>query len=253
MIKPSLALGLILTAVSIIMSPLAIASAETSLGYQAATPIPVGQLASLESINSNRVVPATDANANLVVGVVVAAKDSLITWSDSQANTQIAIGGVVDTAVTDRGGTIKQGDRIMASPYAGIGMKARIGARVVGIAQADFKGGNGQIPIQVQVATWTSGNADAASLVPPYIQTLADAIAAKHTSPVRIILAVFVLLTTFLLAVIIMITAVRGAMAAIGRNPLAASNVHKGFWRVMLITISLLAAGLVAATLILKL
>lgn len=266
------ALGAITTVVvaTLLVSPAVRGSAEVSLGYHADQSIPIGSLVSLNFANATQVVPATTESANYLVGIVNVPDDSLLTWSDSASNIDVATGGIVSTLVSTLGGPIRKGDRIMASPYPGIGMKATPGARVIGVATTGFtdlsgtsqevkdaKGKAryltvGQIPVQIQILTWGGSETGLAALVPPYIQTLADTVASKHASPLRIVLAILVLLAALLLAVVILVTAVRASMIAIGRNPLSAGNIQKGFVRVIMITSGLLVTGLIAVIAILK-
>jgi hypothetical protein len=133
------------------------------------------------------------------------------------------------------------GDKVTASPIAGVGMKASESSVVVGTAQAnlntkpqsdirtitDKKGRKqtirvGLIPVQVGVAFYTaSASASGASLVPPYLQRLANSISGRDVSPIRVISATLVLLIVLITVASISFSAIRSSMISIGRNPLS--------------------------------
>lgn len=250
--------------------PVYAVAAETSYGYQSDSPITAGSLVSQVPDDSTKVVAATTANSKYLVGVATQADNSLVTLSNKQSNVQVARDGIVNATVSDVRGQIKQGDYIMASSYAGVGVKAVGGERVVGVALSDFNATTatktklidaqgkttelalGQIAVQVHVLTLSAGQAETSALVPPFLQSLADSIAAKRTSPPRIILAIIVLLIALVISGSMLVTAIRVSLTAIGRNPLASGKIQHNFLRITLVSIGLLAAGCAAVVFILK-
>ncbi|HSX06755.1 MAG TPA: hypothetical protein VLG92_03480 [Candidatus Saccharimonadia bacterium] len=245
----------ILTAISVIsylilLSPSSIATASSAISQSYQTDsgnITQGTLVSLTTSKSSLVTPASSSSAAALIGV--ATSKPLIELSNSgQGSVQVAVGGTVDAFVSDINGPVKAGDKVTASPISGIGMKATTASEIVGTAQANlsstktvtktFTTTNGQkasvhvglLPITVTVSYYSAAAPEAsiASILPPFLQSIANTLTGKQVSPLRVLLGTCALLLGFIAATIMLYVAIRSQMISIGRNPLAESAIRKG-------------------------
>ena len=223
------------------------------------TNIAQGALLSLTSKNGNSVEPATPGNVNRLVGV--AADKPLVELSKGDSRSvSVVVSGSTKALVTDLNGTIKTGDKITISPISGIGMKASDATEVIGTAQADFsavtattqkvEGQNGNnetvhvglLPIAVNVAYYSASSSKGAlsSFVPPFMQSLANSLAGKQVSPLRVLIGTLALLFGFLTVISMLYASIRSGVTSIGRNPLAEKALRKGLVDVVIAAIGLL-------------
>jgi hypothetical protein len=223
-----------------------------------------GALVSVKSGSDNTVQLATEKNATQLVGVV--SKTPLVALSNGEAEVQVIINGSVSALVSDINGAVKAGDKITVSPIAGVGMRATANAQVVGTAQADFDSvsttaqtikdtsGNdrtvhlGRVPLQVNVSYYQS---ETSGLVPPFIQGVANSLAGRPVSLIRILVCTVLLLLAFATSAIVLYTSVRSGIISIGRNPLAAKAIRRGLLQVGLALLLVLGLTLLASYLIL--
>lgn len=218
---------------------------------------------SLLSFGSSQgvVEPATNKNVLNLVGI--ASSGSLIELSNNSKNIQVVVSGLTEALVSNVNGTIRSGDKITASPFQGIGMKATSATEIVGVAQSGLdsskaiqetvtdKNGKkdtidvGSIPIEVNVAYFSSNESSSASIfVPAVLQSIANAISGQQVSPLRVLASALTLILGFATVSIILYTAIRASITAIGRNPLANIAVRKG-----LVDVLVMATGVLAVTL----
>jgi hypothetical protein len=116
--------------------------------YTSDTEILAGSIVSLDPASVGGVVLADGLNRPNIVGVV-ASQPAFIMGVKSETSYPIALSGRVPVRVSTENGLIKAGDRITASSIEGIGMKAFVGSRVVGIALEDLIGESGEIIVFV--------------------------------------------------------------------------------------------------------
>lgn len=232
--------------------------ADTSEGEMAP-----GALVSIKAGPSRSVALATTDSVNYLAGIVD--ENALVTISQGTQETQVVLGGITTALVSDINGTIKRGDKITISPVAGVGMKAVTSSRVVGTAQSDFveaatrtitdQGGEkhtihlGHVEIQVDIAYY---DAPGSNYLPPFIQNVANGIAGKPVSLIRILICSLLLLLSFVSVTILVYTSIRSAMTSIGRNPLAARAIRKGLYQVGLVSLMVIAGTLLASYVILS-
>lgn len=244
-----------LIGVLIAFMPLGVALASLSQGFATTSPIAVGSLVALDSKSSGTVDIATLNNMNQLFGVVVAPSSASLSLSGvGSGQVQVATSGTADVLVSTGGGAIHVGDYIMVSAVAGVGQK--VGdqtARVIGIAQADFSGTGpgttsttitdssghktqveiGQIPIAINLSTYTSTAGKQNYVVPDWLQNLSNTIAGKGVSPIRVILAALILLAALSSVTVLLYSAVRNSIISIGRNPLSHTSVLRGLLEVV--------------------
>ncbi len=254
--------------VSLMLAPLASAQSNGSLaqGYAVSTDrgqIVSGALVSLKSDSQSVELAATDT-VDRLVGVVD--QKPLVVISGNAQESQIVLSGTTAVLVSDINGTIKAGDKVTASPIAGVGMRATTDARIVGGAQTDFDTGKAQtqtitdihgashevhvgyIQLQVGLANY---QAPGSNFLPPFVQNIANSVAGRQVSLIRVVFATILLLFSFVSIAILISSSIRSAMISLGRNPLAASNIRKSIYQVGGVTLLVLGATLVACYLIL--
>jgi hypothetical protein len=229
--------------------------------YTTTADVGAGSLVRLVAKGGNAVEPATAPGG--LVGVAVN-QPALQLSSGGTASVQVAVGGTAQTLVSDINGAVNVGDRITASPVAGIGMKAKATGEVIGSAQASLasvatttrtitdKAGKqttirvGMIPVAINVeyfSAGTSGNLSA--FVPSFLQDLANSVAGKPVAPVRVLLSLVVLLLGSIVVIVMLNSAIRTGIISIGRNPLAGPALRRGLVDVILAALGImLIAGL---------
>ncbi|HEV2412297.1 MAG TPA: hypothetical protein VGS28_00650 [Candidatus Saccharimonadales bacterium] len=222
-----------------------------------------GALVSTTTNGSHVVQLANSGSADRIVGVIAA--NPLIQLSLKGDTTQVVINGTADVFVSDLNGKLKVGDKITSSPIDGVGMKATSSTQIVGTALAAFNSNTAvartinssghsqtvhieQVPVQINVAYYQSLSS---SVLPPFIQDLANTIAGKPVSVVRVMLATIILLVAFISIFALLYTATRSGITSIGRNPLSAKAITRNLRSVGLVTVVVLAVSLGAVYLIL--
>jgi hypothetical protein len=118
------------------------ATSDLSRSFSSDSKIEPGTLVSILPQKDGYVVGANIENAKQLVGVAVLSDNSLLAVNSGSSKTQVAISGQATTIVSDLNGDIAAGDMIAVTPFTGVGAKAMPGDRVVGVAQASFKGTN---------------------------------------------------------------------------------------------------------------
>jgi hypothetical protein len=223
-----------------------------------------GTLVSTSSSDPATVELATAAHTAQLVGVVDASP--LLTISADDTTAQVVVSGTVNVLVSDINGPIAAGDKITASPIAGVGMRATGNGQVVGTAQTLFKPADGQprtikdvhgkshivqvgfIPLRVGIAYY---QAPGSSLLPPFIQQLANTIAGRSVSLVRVLAAGLLLVIGLTGITALIYTSARSAMISLGRNPLAAPHIRKSLYQVLGVAAAAIITVLLTAYLIL--
>jgi len=217
--------------------------------------ITAAALVSIERDNPNSIELSSADKADRLTGIV--SNNPLIDLSDGGSSVQVVTSGLTFGLVTDLNGNINNGDKITASPIEGIGMKATESTVVVGTAQGSLSDvetetrtiqdvdGNDQevriglVPIQVSVAFY-SIDAGNASFVPGFLQDLANSVAGRNVSPIRVLVAALILLLLFVSVTVLLYSAVRSSIISIGRNPLSEGAVRKSLFEVALTVVAVL-------------
>jgi len=225
--------------------------------------IVAGALVSIKQDGSHAVELATIDSVGHLAGVVD--QSPLVSISGTAKEVQVVLSGTTSILVSDINGAIKGGDKITASPIAGVGMLATADSQIVGTAQAslkmqktqeitDKKGGKhtihiGQIPLQVGVAYY---QVPGSNFLPPFIQSIANSVAGRPVSLIRVLLCTVLLLLGFISVAMLIYTSVRSAMTSLGRNPLAARAIRKGLYQVGIVSVVVVGGALLASYLILS-
>ena len=244
------------------LTPVGAASANLSRSYQASESIKNGSLVSIDPKQADYVQLANTSNAERLVGVALASDDSLLAVDAADGKIQVANSGTVDVLVSTLGGTIGVGDEIGVSPFSGVGMKATIGSRVIGLAQTKFDNGSeGAIDqtvtdkndktsqvkvgyVRLSIAISTESNAGSTQL--NSLQRVTHDLTGRTVSTLRIILSLVVAATSLLILITLIYAAIYGSIVSIGRNPLAKYAVFRTLTTVIVIAlITAVTAGVI--------
>jgi hypothetical protein len=252
------------------MAPVSLAASSDSGGaiaqsYPAASSdIAAGTLLSLNR-SSGKAGPAKSGDTTTAL-VGVAVSQPLVQLSGTaQSTVQAAVGGSAQVLVSDLNGEVKTGDKITASPLEGVGMRAAVAGEIVGTAQANLaavarasrevtdKAGKkvtahiGLIPVSVNVEFYSAGSTgNLSSFVPSFLQNLADSIAGKAVSPLRVIIAFFILIIGTVTVTVMLSSGIRNGIISLGRNPLAEHVLLKGLVDIIISALGVLLITFVA-------
>lgn len=229
------------------------------------TNLTAGALMSLRTGSNNTAELATTDNVQRLVGVV--GNDTLVELG-SGSGTQVVTSGVTSALVSDANGSINAGDKITASPIAGIGQKATTSAQVIGIAQGGLNTSSAQtktvqaqdgsqvvvhiakVPVQVNVTFYVPPGSEA-SFLPAFLQDFANAVSGKEVSPVRVVISALILLLAFVSIAVLLYSTVRSSIISIGRNPLSEKAVRKSIFQIGFTVMGILLLTLITIYLIL--
>ena len=228
----------------------------------------IGMLVSLKADTPDTVEPSTTDTMTRLTGVV--GYKSLIELSKNGGKgVQVVTSGVVAALVSDINGPIHKGDKITASPIAGVGMKATSTTLVIGTAEADLtsvttksrniteKNGQkknvaiGALPIEVEKGLYETSQEQGIFLLSGF-QNVATRLAGHQVSLVRVLIATFLVLFLSVSILILLYAAIRSSIISIGRNPLSEGAVRKSLLQVGLIAIGALGFGAVVVFLVLR-
>lgn len=263
-------LGLLMVPVLALYS-FSVAQAEStaaiSQGFKTAeADLATGALVSLTSGSQSTVQLSNTDRVNQLIGVI--GDRPLIELSNNDKEVQVVISGTTLTLVSDINGDIKSGDKITASPINGVGMKANASSLVVGTAQDDLakvstttrsindKRGQpqsvkvGAVPVSVNVTYYVAPE-DKNSFLPPFLQSLANTVAGKEVSAVRVLISSLVLIFGFVSIAVLLYSSIRSSIISIGRNPLSEGAVRKSLFEVGATALGILLVMLIAIYLVL--
>lgn len=235
-------------------------------GYQADNSngkIVTGTLVSYKPGSSGAVELATNATADRLVGI--AGHNPVIAISNGQNHVQIVLSGTTLALVSDINGAVKSGDKIAPSPIAGVGMKATTDGQIIGTAQGAVtptktisitdksrKGHTVHIGyVTIQVGS-TYYQAPGSTFLPPFMQNIANSLAGRQVSLMRVMVAALVVMLGFVSVIMLVYSGVRSSMQSIGRNPLAAPDIRRGLYQIILIAVAVTGSTALVGYLILR-
>jgi hypothetical protein len=224
----------------------------------------------LQKDDPTKVTAATNETIKDLKGVVANSNDSPVTLSAEGQKVFVATVGPYDVLVSNENGEIKEGDYISASSLAGIGMKAtETQETIIGRAVKGFQGGGdsigkgttkdnrtvtfGRITVDIGVGKNPGLKLPDKDRVPDALQKVANTVADKSVSTLRIYLAMLVMIITALVAGITLFSGVRSAVISIGRNPLSKGIIFRGLFQVLLLSLIIFITGLFGVYLLIKL
>lgn len=228
--------------------------------------ITAASLVSTQQGNSNSIELSSFEHPERLVGVV--SDNPLIELSNGDSGVQVVTSGLTKVLVTDINGSIASGDKITVSPIEGVGMKATENTTVVGTAQSplttsktqtikdksgkDVKVHIGLITIQVGVAFYNADNGKKSSFIPSFLQELANNVAGRNVSAVRVLIAALILLLLFVSITVLLYSAVRSSIISIGRNPLSEQAVRKSLLQVAVTVLAVLLFAVALVFIVLR-
>lgn len=225
-----------------------------------------GAIVGLKGGSPNTVELSTSTTNDAMVGV--AGDKSLLELSNGASSIQVVTDGITPTLVSNINGDVKTGDKITSSPISGVGMKATSSTVIIGTAQSDLssaktgtrtvtdKGGKtsdvkiGAISVQVDKVFYEPPTVEN-SYLPPAFQQIANNVAGRQVSPVRVIVAALLILFLFVSVTILLYSSVRASIISIGRNPLSENAVRKSLLEVGLTVVGVFAFTVIVIYLIL--
>lgn len=231
------------------------------------TDLQSGSLVSSDPAGRNAVKLADSSLTNALVGVV--ADEAILEIDPSQQKIQVVTSGVTEAIVSDINGQVKKGDRLTASPVAGVGMKTRGGTQVVGVALTDMdldktiertiqnREGKeqvihvGHVDVLVNVAFYPVPE-EQNSILPSFLLQFAAIVAGKEVSVARVIVALLIVLIGMSGAAILLNSSVRSSIISIGRNPLSERIVRKSLFGVLAMSLGIIGATIGVVYLVLK-
>jgi hypothetical protein len=176
--------------------------------------------------------------------------------------------------VSDQNGSIRAGDYITLSSVSGIGMLAdEFESVVIGQAIQPFEGSSSPSflstasvsdnrgksrninigRIQVNVGITKNPLAKNVTDAPEILRRAGKTIAGKSVTAPRLYVALIMLIIFTDIAASVIYSAVRSGFIAIGRNPLSKALIFRGIFRMVLVALIILFAGLLGVYLILRL
>jgi hypothetical protein len=246
--------------------------AQTVLqGYSSDEVLQRGMLVVLKEGDQTKVEAATAKTIEKLKGVVADAKDSPVTISGGEGQKIfVATSGSYEVLVSNENGPINAGDYVSISSLAGIGMKTNETIpTVVGRAVNKFEGGGdsigksqgkdgrtvsfGRIKVDMEIGRNPTMKDPEKDKVPDALQRVADTVAQKPVSTLRIYLALAVLVITALVAAVTLFAGVRSTIISLGRNPLSKGIIYKGLFQVLLVSLIIFITGLFGVYLLIKL
>jgi hypothetical protein len=249
----------------------AVAAAITTIsqGYLTKDQLPLGSMVSLEKDSSDHVDISTLANVGTLLGVVIDPGNSLLSVSTGQdTQVQVATSGVVQVLISDINGTVAAGDNITASPISGVGMRASVNTKVVGIAQDSMNNNNsskqtykdksgkehsariGTVPVLVNVSYFFKQPDK--TIIPQALQNIANSLSGKTVKPLPIIISAGIFIVTLIVVVSIIYSMIRSSIISVGRNPMSQSAVYRDLIQLSGLVLVILTVAVVAIYLILK-
>jgi hypothetical protein len=238
-----------------------------SQGFTANKAIATGSIVSLKAGTSDQVVASTAKEAGAVFGVVIGTDSSLLSLNNGKVNqVQVATSGTVPVLVSDINGGIKDGDAITASGIDGVGMKATINTKIIGVAQEDLNRNNssnetykdksgthhlqvGLVSLLVNVAYYYKQPEK--TIIPTAVQNVANAIAGKKVDSVPILVSSGIFLVTLVVVASIIYAMIRSSIISVGRNPMSQAAVYRDVLQMSALVVGIIGASVVSIYLVL--
>jgi hypothetical protein len=239
------------------------AAENLAQGFAAKGDLSPGMVVALTKNTADSVEVAPASDPSRIYGVVINPSDApLILNRNSGDQVFIATSGTYQVLVSTEGGAISVGDYISMSSTDGIAAKATFAqSTVLGQAVAAFDGktnsvtkiGNspvGKIAISVNPRKNPMVKNDVA--IPSFLRKIGESIAGKPISPLHIYAALALLLAAVVISTSLLTAGVRGAMIALGRNPLNRGSIMNSMFKVVSASALIFVIGLAGVYLLLK-
>lgn len=264
---------LIVSFLVVLLSSSLVLAATLSKGYIADGELSAGMVVSIDPERSNTVSAATIEKSQYLSGVVSHTNTKLIELSDTEDGVQVVTEGEILVLVSNIGGDIAVGDYISASQVSGVGKKAEGEPKILGVARAEFVGGNeNQIDISQQLTDQTGAQSNTyLGAIPVYVKVvdnpeyiskqsgasgLFGAVTSRfrerEVSTTRIVSALLIFAIGIGISATLLFSGISSSLISIGRNPLSKSSIFNGLWQVILVSFVILGLSIAAVYLLLR-
>lgn len=222
--------------------------ADISKAFYSTDTLNAGQIVSINPKKADYVKLASANSGDKLIGVVVINGEATleIKKSETKNTYQVATSGRALVSI-DPNTSIDRGEQVGIADKAGVGVKARIGKQVVGVAEAssgsaEIIGGLRTIPIIVSPGILASSLTQ---------DNIFARIAGQDISALQVFFAMAIALVGLIAIGFLTYSSTRGSITAIGRNPLSKPAILGAMGQVMFMVtmISLVCVGLVYMTL----
>lgn len=209
----------------------------------------------------NGYVKSKKENDTQVIGVVNLNPAVSIKYNDDSTSVPLLSSGESVVKVVTLNGNIKAGDLITTSTIPGVGVKAVKSGFTVGVAKEDYSNSNTSesklILVQINPHFSINGNADAGEKIERSVMDIFSLSAiAAYESPTKAfkhIVAALILLIAIVFGFFTFGRIATYGIEAVGRNPLAKKTIGMGMAINVIVTVTIILAGLVIAYLIMVL
>ena len=266
-------LGGLIFAITLFSAPFAHAQTITQ-GYDVESDVVIqkGMIVGLKKADARKVEAINNTQLDQLHGVIVGSADASFVLAEEKQKIYVASGGKFEVLVSDQNGVISQGDFIAVSPITGIGMRSDILQPIIlGKAIEGFDGVEGKISdavikddqgndkkiqigrILVDITVGKNPNAKNTTNLPGFLKNASELIAGKPVNPLRVYLALAVLMVTSGVSGALIYSGIRSSMIAIGRNPLSKKSILKGLAQVVIVSMIIFITGVFGVYLLVKL
>jgi hypothetical protein len=232
-------------------------------GFQSKGNLNPGMVVALSKNSQDTVEAAPASDTSRLYGVVIDPSDApLLLNRQSGDQVFVATSGSYPVLVSTERGAIKTGDFLSISSTDGIAAAATYAQQaILGQAASSFDGKKGAITkvgdatlgkITVNVGPRKNPLVKNDISIPPFLRKTGEALAGKPVSAVHIYLALGFLVAAVLIAVALLTAGVRGAMIALGRNPLNKGSIMNSMFKVISAAALIFVIGLFGVYLILR-
>jgi hypothetical protein len=262
----------------LLFSPLVLAATNETVTktYDSDGNLQQGMIVRLADKKITNVVALESERQTDMLGLVVSGTDSTLTLSGGETTTHavyIATYGRYSVLVSDQNGEIKAGDYVTVSALDGVGMKANKQQSVVlGRTLDGFTGTNnvvgtvnlktgdgktkqvalGRVNIDIGIGHNPLFSEENTSSGIGFLKDFSSGIAGKPVGPLRMYLALAIVLACTVVAGSVLYGGVRSSIGAVGRNPLAKKSIMRGLLQVILTSLVTFVLGLFGVYLLLK-
>ena len=231
-------------------------------GFASNQTLQPGLVVALDKNASRTVLAMPPGDTSRIYGVVVDPSDAPLTLNSDNSQAFVATSGIYRVLVSTSNGAIKAGDYISISNLSGIAAKAtNVQSTVLGQAETAFDGHSGAITsngnsaigrIYVNINVGQNPLANNFPAIPTFLKRLANSLANKPVSVVRIYTALVIFLVAAIAAITILWSGIRSSLVSLGRNPLSRQTIFSAMYKVIFTGVGVFIIGLAGVYLLLK-
>lgn len=217
------------------------------------------------SINHDQTVILSDTNnSNNLLGISIKKNSSNISYNSKSSTLDIGTNGIFYGYVSNLNGSINVGDKITASIIEGVGQKATLAGRIIGVAQSSFDSSTkgsikkyvnsqypsvyfGEIPINVSVSDYAGVvNSNPSGIVSKF-QNFSSKLFGKKIDQNRALIGLIIFAIGILIAISMISFSLVSTIKNIGRNPLARSEILRYFILILLMILAIISISLITS------